>query len=195
MARKRKNRIIHILLLIALVFSGLILIGGFWVAGSYNTLVYLDETANSAWGNVETAYQRRADLIPNLVSTVKASAEFEQSLLNAVTQARAGISSASSPEELDNAGAELDRLINVVFENYPQIRSTEGYLSLQDELSGTENRIKRERDLYNEAVARLNVKVRRFPTNMLANLFNIESREYFKAEPGADEAPDVDQLI
>jgi LemA protein len=166
-----------------------------WVAGSYNGLVNADEGVNEKWANVQTAYQRRIDLIPNLVATVQASAEFESNLQKDVTALRSGLSSAKTPEDLELMGTKIESAINLVFEAYPQVRSTENFLSLQDQLEGTENRIKTDRDIYNKAVKALNIKVRRFPTNIIAGMFGFEKRDMFEADVGASTAPDVGNLF
>jgi LemA protein len=169
-----------------------------WVWGSYNSLVGLDESVNEKWANVQTAYQRRADLIPNLVETVKQYSSYEGSVLTEITQARAAVGSAKTPAELQAAGANLDsalaRLL-VVVENYPNLKANENYLSLQDELAGTENRIKTERDIFNTAVKNLNVRIRTFPSNIIAGMFGFEKREMFEAAAGAENAPEVKTLF
>jgi LemA protein len=161
---------------------------------SYNGLVNADEEVDRAWGNVESAYQRRIDLIPNLIETVKGYQIHEQELLTEITEARSQVAQASTPSGLaeGNAmlGSALSRLL-VVVENYPDLKANENFLSLQDELAGTENRVKVERDNYNKAVKKLNVKVRRFPSNIIASMFGFERKEAFEAEAGADIAPDV----
>ena len=166
-----------------------------WVAGSYNGLVRADEGVNEKWANVQTAYQRRVDLIPNLVATVQASAEFETNLQTTVTSLRSGLSTAATPEDLELMGTKIESAINLVFEAYPQVRSTENFLSLQDQLEGTENRIKTDRDIYNKAVKALNIKVRRFPTNIIAGMFGFEKGDMFEADEGAETAPDVQALF
>lgn len=169
-----------------------------WIVGSYNGLVRADEAVNEKWANVQTAYQRRADLIPNLVETVKQYSDYEGEVLTEITNARASVGKANTPAELAAAGNELNsalaRLL-VVVENYPNLKANENYLSLQDELAGTENRIKTERDIYNKEVRNLNVKVRRFPTNIIAGMFGFEKRDMFEAEEGAETAPDVGELF
>ena len=173
--------------------------------GAYNSLVAEEENVNAAWGNVETTYQRRADLIPNLVSTVKGAAEFEQETLNAVTNARARATSINlSAEDLSDParlqqfqeaqaglGGALGRLL-VVAENYPQLRATEAFRDLQAQLEGTENRINVARTRYNEAVRTYNTKVRKFPAALFAGLFGHSPRPAFEADPGAEQAPTVD---
>lgn len=179
---------------------------GWWIAGgiivllllifitSYNGLVNADEEVSRTWGNVESAYQRRADLIPNLVETVKGYQIHEQDVLTDITEARSRIGQAQTPAELTSGDAALSSALSrllVVVENYPTLKANENFLSLQDELAGTENRVKVERDNYNKAVKSLNVKVRRFPSNIIAGMFGFESKEAFEAEPGAEQAPNV----
>ncbi|MEM4755565.1 MAG: LemA family protein, partial [Candidatus Woesearchaeota archaeon] len=155
-----------------------------------------DELVNERWANVQTAYQRRADLIPNLVEVVKGFAAQEQEVFLGVTQARTQWlnSKSGSIEAQMKASQEFDsafaRLL-VTVENYPQIKSNENFLSLQDELAGTENRIKVERDLYNNAVRQYNVKVRTFPRNLVAKMFGFELRTMFEAQEGTENAPRV----
>ncbi|MFH1132866.1 MAG: LemA family protein [Nanoarchaeota archaeon] len=177
-----------------IVIGAIILIGALWLWGSYNSLVKADEQVNNRWANVQSAYQRRADLIPNLVTTVKAYSDYEGEVLTEITNARASIGSAQTPAQLDAADAQLNsalaRLL-VVVENYPNLKANENYLSLQDELAGTENRIKTERDLFNEAVRNLNIKIRAFPSNVVAGMFGFEKREMFASQPGAENVPIV----
>ncbi len=170
----------------------------FWVIGSYNGLVNSDETVNEKWANVQTAYQRRADLIPNIVETVQQYADHEKDVFTTVTEARARVGSASTPGELNAAGEEMNSAISrllLVAENYPQLKANENFLSLQDELAGTENRIKTERDIFNKAVKTYNVKVRRFPTNLIAGIFNFEKKDMFEAVQGTETAPEVKNLF
>ena len=187
MAKKRKIKIWWIVVgVIALLF--LIFIG------SYNGLVNADEEVNRAWGNVETAYQRRADLIPNLVETVKGYKIHEEEVLTEITKARSQIGKATTPSQLTAGDAALSSAISrllVVVENYPDLKASENFLSLQDELAGTENRVKVERDSYNKAVKKLNIKVRKFPSNIIAGMFGFEKKESFEAETGAEKAPEV----
>lgn len=184
---------------IALIAVGaLVLISFFWVAGSYNSLVRLDEAVNEKWANVQTAYQRRADLIPNLVETVRQYSDYEGDILTEITEARASVASAGTPAELSAAGNEMNSALSrllVVVENYPNLKANENYLSLQDELAGTENRIKTERDIYNNAVREYNIRVRRFPTNIIAGMFGFEKKEMFEAAAGTETAPDVEDLF
>ena len=181
-----------------IVIAAILVLTALWVIGSYNSLVSGDETVKQMWANVQTAYQRRADLIPNLVEVVKKYTNYEGQVLTDITKARASVGSASNPAELQAAGTAMDsalsRLLAVV-ENYPNLKANEQYLSLQDELAGTENRIKTERDNYNSAVRDFNVKVRTFPTNMIAGNFGFTSKDMFAADQGAAQAPDVGKLL
>lgn len=196
MAKKSKKFPTWIIVL-AVIF-GVFLMISMWVGGTYNSLVSLDEGVNNAWGNVQTAYQRRADLIPNLVATVKTYSDYEGEVLTEITQARASVGSATTPGELAAAGTELNsalaRLL-VVVENYPNLKANENYLDLQVQLERTENRVKVERDNYNKAVKNINVKVRRFPSNIIAGMFGFGQKEYFEAEEGSETAPDVGGLF
>ena len=158
----------------------------------------MDEEVNNAWGNVQSAYQRRADLIPNLVSTVKAYSDYEGDVLTEVTKARASVGSAKTPAELGEAGAELNSALSkllVVVEAYPDLKANSNYLDLQVQLEGTENRIKVERDVYNKAVKNFNTKVRRFPSNIVAGMYNFEQKDYFESDEGSQNAPDVGELF
>lgn len=182
-----------------IVLGVLILIG----VGGYNGLVGSRETVNKAWANVEGAYQRRADLIPNLVSTVKGVADFEKSTLTAVIEARAKATSVRidptnmTPEKLQEyqaaqsqVGSALSRLL-VVAENYPQLRATESFKELQSQLEGTENRINEERRKFNEVAQVYNTSRQKFPRVILANLFGFKERPYFQADKGSEKVPSV----
>ena len=186
-------------LIIGLVILGavVVFILGFvsWGSGKYNSAVAEQEKVNEKWGAVQAAYQRRADLVPNLVATVKGAAENEKEILVKVTQARAGIVNAKTPDDLEIAGKEINTAINLAFEAYPQIRSTENFQDLQSQLEGTENRINVARDRYNEAIRYYNTFVRGFFTRMALNLFgggeDFSVRKGFSAAEGADKAPEV----
>ncbi|NNE46366.1 MAG: LemA family protein [Rhodothermales bacterium] len=172
--------------------------------GTYNGLVTLDEGVERSWADVETQYQRRADLIPNLVNTVKGAANFERETLESVTSARARATSITiTADDLDNPekmeqymaaqqqlGQSLGRLLAVA-ENYPQLRATEAFRDLQAQLEGTENRITVARRDYNGSVQSFNTAVRRFPANLLAGVFGFDRRTPFEAEAGAQNAPEV----
>lgn len=162
---------------------------------SYNGLVGLDEEVNNSYADLQTAVQRRADLIPNLVNTVKGYATHEQETLTKITEARSKVNDAKGPKELSEANAELTKAIgdiNVVVEAYPDLKANQNFIQLQDELAGTENRIAVARKDYNGVVKTFNSKVRRFPTNIFANMLGFSPREYFEADPGAESAPSVD---
>ena len=169
-----------------------------WGVSSYNGLVSTDESINEKWNNVQADYQRRADLIPNLVSSVKSYTNYEGSVLTEVTAARAAWTGATTQGAQIKAAQQMDSALSrliAVAENYPNLKANENYLSLQDELAGTENRIKLSRTEYNAAIKAYNVKVRRVPTNIIAGLFGFEQRTGFEAEEGASQAPDVGALL
>ena len=185
------------------IILGIVAVVVIWAVSGYNSLVSNEENVGKAWANVESAYQRRSDLIPNLVNTVKGYAQHEQKTLQDVVEARSKATSirvdasTSTPEQMQQwieaqqeVGSALGRLI-AISESYPTLRANENFLALQTQLEGTENRIKTERDRYNEAVKEFNVKIRRFPTNILASMFGFERREMFEAEAGAEIAPEV----
>src|SRR6202521_4673723 len=180
--------IIGVLVLIALGVFG-------WAAGARNTLVTERESVNGAWSQVDVALQRRADLIPNLVETVKVFEKQKQAVIKEVTAARAALGGARSPQERIAANGQLDGALSrllIVVENYPQLRSNENFLRLQDELAGTENRIAVERRKYNETVQKYNTDIALFPNNIAASMFSFQRNDaYFKTEPGARVAPKV----
>lgn len=170
----------------------------------YNSMVSLDEDVKAKWNQVETQYQRRSDLIPNLVNTVKGAAKFEQETLTQVTEARAKATQVTvdpdklTPENIEKFQAAqgqvsqaLGRLL-MVTENYPQLKATEQFRDVSAELSGTENRIAVARKDFNQAVQTYNTKVRSFPTNLTAGLFGFSQKTGFKADAGAEKAPKVD---
>ncbi len=171
--------------------------------GSYNTLVELDEGVDNAWSQVENVYQRRADLIPNLVATVKGAAEFEQETFTKVVEARAKVGqvnfeSAPNAEQLkqfeaaqSQLSSALSRLL-VVVEKYPELKATEAFRDLQAQLEGTENRITVERKRFNDATLAYNKTRRRFPTVVLASLMGFDDKPYFEAIAGAEEPPKVE---
>ncbi len=194
MVKKKDNKKMWITIgIVALV---LILIYGL-IGGNYNTLVGLDEDVSAAWGDVEVQYQRRADLIPNLVNTVKGFAAHEKDVLLGVTEARTKWQSAqggsvgsqvAAAQGMDSA---LSRLL-VTVEAYPDIKSNQNFLALQDELAGTENRVAVARTRYNEVVKAYNKKVRMFPSNIIAGIFGFEKAVLFEADNGADKVVDVE---
>ena len=187
--------------IIIAIVVGVILI---WGIGIYNGLVNKQEAVSKAWGQVENVYQRRADFVPNLVALVKNYQEYEQGTLIAVTEARAKKASATSVNmesytesdlqnfqtAQDELGESLNRLI-VSIENYPDLKASENYLTLQAQLAGCENRILTERQRFNEAAKAYNQSLRKFPGNIIANMFGFEKRPYFEADEGADKVPET----
>jgi LemA protein len=174
-----------------------------WVVGFNNTSVTLQQDSKTAWGNVESSYQRRNDLIGNLVNTVSGAANFEKSTLTAVIEARAKATAVTidpskvTPAQLEafqksqtGVSSALSRLM-VSVEKYPDLKANENFLRLQAELEGTENRIKTARDRYNESVNPYNVHILRFPNSVLAGWFNFKELPYYKADAGAEKAPTV----
>ena len=186
-----------------IVIGALILILGWSGCNGYNGLVSQDENVSNAWNKVQSDYQRRADLIPNLVNTVKGEANFEQTTLQNVIAARASATQMKvdakdlTPEKLQQFQANqgqlsqaLGRLL-VVSENYPNLKANEAFRGLQAQLEGTENRIKVSRNDFNDAVKDYNVKVRSFPMNIFSGMFGFKAQEGFKADAGASKAPEV----
>jgi LemA protein len=169
----------------------LVLIIFFAYRGSYNTAVMLQEDVDKTWGDVGASYQRRADLVPQLIATVKGAAANEKDILTKVTNARAGISNAKNPEDMEMLGKEINTAINLAFEAYPQIRSTENFGALQAQLEGTENRINKSRTDYNESVKKYNSHIRGFFNSMFLNKSIFSKKEAFKATEGSEVAPTV----
>lgn len=199
--KQRRLRYVRVLLL-TLVAAAPLLLGGC----GYNRMVTLDENVEAAWAQVQNQYQRRFDLIPNLVETVKGFAAQEQETLTAVTEARSragGVMNMDSSllddpeafarfqEAQSGLGAALQRLL-VITENYPDLKSNQNFLALQDQLEGTENRISVERRRFNEAVQAYNSYIRRFPRMIVANITGFEKKSYFSADADAETAPKVD---
>ena len=175
-----------------------------WAISGYNSLVTLDEKVSTSWSNVETQYQRRADLIPNLVSTVKGYASHEKETLQGVIEARSKATSIKvdannlTPEKLaeyqkaqGDVTSALGKLLAIT-ENYPDLKANQNFLELQAQLEGTENRINVARMEFNKTAQELNTTIRRFPKNILASLFGIDKRAYFEAAEGAEQAPKVE---
>jgi LemA protein len=189
---------------ILITVVALVAIIALWAMSAYNKLVVADESVTTEWANVESQYQRRADLIPNLVSTVKGYAAHEQETLDAVVSARAKATQMTvdakdlTPEKLQEyqaaqgeVGAALGRLL-MITENYPDLKANQNFMALQEQLEGTENRIQVARQKFNLTAKTYNTSIRRFPTNILAGMFGFESKAYFEAEAGADKAPKVE---
>jgi len=168
----------------------------FYGTSVYSGAVEKQEAVNEKWANVQTAYQRRADLVPQLIATVKGAAANEEKILTEVTNARSGIKNATTPEEIQQQGSIINRNIQVVFEKYPEIRSTENFGMLQTQLEGTENQVKTERDYYNEAVKEFNSYVRGFWKHKALGLVGDDDEEFkvrkmFEADAGSENAPKV----
>ena len=191
----KKTLLIAFVALVAILF-----IGG---CGSYNTFVNKDTEVENKWGDLQSTYQRRADLIPNLVNTVKGVADFEQNTIREVTEARAKATSIQinagdlTPEKLkmfqqaqSQLSGALSRLL-AVSERYPELKATQNFSELQAQLEGTENRINVARDRYNDAVSEYNRTIRTFPSNIFAGLLGFQRKAVFEADPGADKAPEV----
>src|SRR5712672_1670106 len=189
--------------LVMLLFIALVIGLFFW--SSYNRLVTLDQEVNKRWGDVQTVYQRRADLIPNLVNTVAGAANFEKSTLTEVTNARASVGRVQlDPNKAPNDAAQLEQFqaaqgqlsnalsrLLVVVERYPELKANQNFLSLQAQLEGTENRISVERGNFNTAVQNYNTAVRSFPTNFIAGMFGFAQRPFFTAQQCAERPPAV----
>ncbi len=188
--------IVIIIIIIIVIYS--------WLKGSYNKMVTYEEGINTSWANVENVYQRRADLIPNLVNTVKGYAEHEKQTLTEVIDARAkatsvsinpGELSAASMQQFQQAQAGLSSALSklmVVVERYPDLKANQNFLELQAQLEGTENRIANERRKFNETTKTYNIYIKKFPKNILANMFGFEQKPYFEAEKGTEKAPVVE---
>lgn len=194
-----------ILLVVVGLFVAFVVIAGLWVAGIFNRLVTLQQATDAAWAQVQNVYQRRADLVPNLVNTVSGAASFERTTLNEVVQARASVgqvkvtpgAAPTDPQQLAEferaqsaLGTALSRLL-VVAERYPELKATSAFRDLQAQLEGTENRIAVERGRFNEAVQAYNTAIKRFPAAIFAGMFGHSPRPYFAATPGAERPPEV----
>ena len=185
--------------LIALIIVGILVVFGLVMAGSlfgtHNELVQEREAIKGAWSQVDVVLQRRADLIPNLVETVKGYAKHEETAIDSVTSARAALGGAQTPKEKIDANAKLDGALSrllVVVENYPNLKANENFMRLQDELSGTENRIAVERRKYNETVQKYNTDIELFPKNIAASIWGFKREDaYFQADAASKQAPKV----
>jgi len=172
----------------------IILIVVLWFIGTYNSLISTDQTVNEKWSQVENQYQRRADLIPNLVETVKGYAAHEKTVMEEVTKARSQWAAAKSPDEKIKAAGEMDSAISrlmVVVENYPQLKASDNFVALQAQLEGTENRVTVARMDYNTAVKEYNTKIKVIPTSIVAGMYGFTDKLYFEAEKGTEKAPKV----
>lgn len=189
------------LLVIGVIIAAVVM----WGISGYNKLVGLDESVNTAWSQVENQYQRRSDLIPNLVNTVKGVAKFEKETYTAVTEARAKAGQIKMTADMlndpqamqkfqaaqDGLSSALSRLL-VTVERYPELKANENFLQLQAQLEGTENRISVERRKFNEVVKTYNTTIKRFPMNIIANFTGFSQKQYFKAVAGSEQAPKVE---
>jgi LemA protein len=179
--------VVGLLLVVALVVGGMLM-------GAYNRMVTEREGVDKAWAQVENVLQRRGDLIPNLVETVKGYAAHEKEVFEKVAEARGRLAGATTPQEASNANAGLTSALGrllAIAENYPELKANENFIRLQDELAGSENRIATERMRYNEAVRGYNTLIKRFPNNVIAGFFHFTSKEYFEATPESKEVPKV----
>lgn len=187
-----------------IVLAAIVVIAGFYIMNLNNKLVELDEKASAQWGNVESAYQRRADLIPNIVNTAKGYAEFEQETLTRVVEARSKATAVTidpsniTPAQLEqfqqvqgNLTSALARLL-AVFERYPDLKANENFKELINELERTENRINVERNRYNEQLLPYNTTLKRFPASMFTGMLGFDARAYFESQEGSDQAPVVE---
>lgn len=189
-----KNKKLWVILAVVAVVAILIFAIIASLVGTYNGLVEKQAEVDQKFAQVQTVLQRRSDLIPNLVSTVKGYAAHEESVYTAIADARAALSGAKTPEELSEANGELDSAISrllVVVENYPDLKASANFTALQDELAGAENRISTERGRYNDAVKEYNTAIRKFPNNIFAGMFGFTAADYFEADEGAQKAPEV----
>jgi len=197
----KKGCLISIIIVAVIAFFAVSLI--IWGTRVYNNMVTMNEGVTSQWGNVETAYQRRADLIPNFVNTVKGAANFEQSTLTQVIEARANATkvtidptkmTAENMQQFQQAQGELSSALSrlmVVVEQYPELKATQNFRDLQVELEGTENRISVERRKFNDMAREFNTYIKRFPQNFLSGMFGFDAKPYFEAQEGAEKAPEV----
>ena len=194
MALKSEAKMKTVLIVVGVLVLALLLFGGKYVSVR-NELATQNEAISGAWAQVDVALQRRADLIPNLVSTVKGFAAHEQQVIDSVTAARAALGGARNPAEKIAANSQLDSAISrllVISENYPNLKSDQNFLRLQDELAGTENRIAIERRKYNEVVQRYNTQIALFPNNLIASMSGFHRNDaYFKTDPGSRVVPKV----
>lgn len=201
MKTKTRNILIGLLITLAVIFSMYSC-----VSGTYNSMIELDEQVKQQWAQVENQYQRRYDLIPNLVETVRGYAKHESDVLTQVTEARASVGGMIKIDESiledeekmaqlqkiqDSLSGALQRLLSVT-ENYPELKANQNFLALQDQLEGTENRISIERKRYNETAQEYNTKIRRFPNAFIANMFGFKTKAYFSAAVEAQTAPKVE---
>ena len=176
------------------IILGIVVLIALWFWAAYNSFVTANQAVDNQWAQVEVQYQRRFDLIPNLVATVQGIAKQEQVIFTALAQARQNYAGAKTVNEKVAAANQVESALSrllIIVENYPTLKSAENFLTLQAQLEGTENRIAVERSRYNEAVTALNLKVKRFPGNLIAGMFGFQERTYFTPTPGSENAPQV----
>lgn len=186
-----KNLLLGVIGAIVLI----ILLTGGWFLSTYNGFIAAEEGVDASWAQVESQYQRRADLIPNLVSTVKGYVAHEEEVFTEITAARSQWSSAATQQSKMEAAGSMDSAISrllLVVENYPNLKANENFLALQSQLEGTENRIAVERMRYNEQVRAYNTKTKRMPAAIVANIFGFDEKLYFESDEGAEDAPEVE---
>ena len=174
----------------------------FWWVGIYNSLIRLDESVDTQWAQVESQFQRRADLIPNLIATVEGARDFEADtqaqiaeLRTKATEIQTSVGSGLNPAAMNAMGGQMDSVIsglNIVVEAYPDLKATENFLAMQSQLEGTENRVSTERGRYNDAVKAFNIKIKRIPSKWVANSLGYTEKEFFESDAGAETAPVVD---
>ena len=184
----KKSNIVIICIVIFILIIAMIMIG------TYNGMISKKEAVDSSVSNLDVMLQRRADLIPNLVSTVKGYTSHENEVIEKITTAREKLLGAKTVDDMSSANDELTSALNnlfVIVENYPDLKSSENFINLQDELAGTENRIAVSRKDYNDAVNSYNTAIKKFPTNILAGMFGFDKKEYFETSEGKDEVPEV----
>jgi LemA protein len=185
---KKSYIIIGVIVVIIIAIIGFII-------GGYNNLVTLEEEVDGKYADIEVQLERRADLIPNLVNTVQGYVDHEEAAIEKVTTARENLVNADGIEEQAEANNELSNALNglmVIVENYPDLKASQNFINLQDELAGTENRISTARRDYNQAVKSYNAKIKKIPTNIIAGITGFDEKEYFEAEEGKTEVPNVD---
>ncbi|WP_406242308.1 LemA family protein [Tissierella carlieri] len=177
-----------------LIIIGIIVLLAFPLIGSYNSLITSNENVDAAWAQVENQLKRRADLIPNLLETVKGYAAHEKEVIDSIASARSMYAGAKTPQEFAEANEGLNNAIkslNVIVENYPDLKANQNFADLQVELAGTENRIATERMRYNDVVKTYNTRIRRFPTNIMAGIFGFDKKQYFEINQQDAEVPKV----
>lgn len=179
---------------VGIIIAAIVIILAIFCIGSYNGIIEKEEAVATAESNIDTALQRRVDLIPNLVNTVKGYAQHEESIIDNVTTARENLLKANTTDEKMKANGELDQALNalmVIVENYPDLKANTNFINLQDELAGTENRIATVRRDYNEALKTYNTSIKKFPGSIVAGMFGFEQKTYFEASENANTVPEV----